>query len=146
VGVLFTDIEEKLLQNIQNPHDQPDLTIPALYARPVLRNCWSDPMALCQSTFGDTIFCGLGVGWGLSCGTHLPTWIIGIPTLWEFGENGRFFTTSCDPSMGNNLNCFFLHVSPEKRRKGWLLRKMSEVRINLDKMLNYWKDKQFLQI
>jgi hypothetical protein len=64
--------------------------------------------------------------------------------LWEFDENDRFFTTSCDLSMGNNLNCFFLHVSPEKRRKGWLLRKMSEVRINLDKMLN--KDKLFIQI
>ncbi len=43
--------------------------------------------------------------------------------LWEFGENGRFFTTSCDPSMGNNLNCFFYMFHLKKDAKAGCLEK-----------------------
>jgi hypothetical protein len=36
----------------------------------------------------------------------------------------RFFTTSCDPYMGHTLS--FLHISPKKGHKGWLLRKLPQ--------------------
>jgi hypothetical protein len=30
-----------------------------------------------------------------------------IATLYEFDENDRFFTTSCDPYMGHTLRLFY---------------------------------------
>jgi hypothetical protein len=42
-----------------------------------------------------------------------PTEEVDIATLYEFDENVRFFTI-----LG-----FFLHISPKKEHKGWLLKK-----------------------
>jgi hypothetical protein len=57
-----------------------------------------------------------------------------MATLFEFDENDRFFTIFCDPYMVHTFR-LFLHISPYKGYKEWLLRKMSEVIIKLDKML-----------
>jgi hypothetical protein len=54
-----------------------------------------------------------------------------MATLCEFDENDRFFTTSWDPYTSR---LFFTHFTI-KSQKGWLLRKMPEVIIKLDKML-----------
>jgi hypothetical protein len=51
-----------------------------------------------------------------------------LATLYEFDENDRFFTAaSCDPYMGHTLR-LFTHLSIQ-RTQGWLLIKVSEVRI-----------------
>jgi hypothetical protein len=57
-----------------------------------------------------------------------------MATLCEFDENDRFFTTFCDPYMGHTFR-LFKHISPWKGYKEWLLRKMPEVIIKLDKIL-----------
>jgi hypothetical protein len=63
-----------------------------------------------RKTSGDTIFQSL-VGGGGHCGTNLPTEVVEIATLFEFNENDRFFTTSCDPYMGHTLRLFFTHFT-----------------------------------
>jgi hypothetical protein len=59
------------------------------------------------------------VGAGESSETKWPTEAVEIATLYEFDENYRFLTTSCDPYMGNNFR-LFLHISSYKRHQGWL--------------------------
>jgi hypothetical protein len=49
-----------------------------------------------------------------------------IAALYEFDENYS--------NMGHTFR-LFLHISPYKGHKGWLLRKMPEVIIKLDKRL-----------
>jgi hypothetical protein len=83
-----------------------------------------------------------GEGW--CCGTNWPTEVVGIATLLEFDENHRFLTVFCGPYTSHTLK-HFLHISPEKRHKGWFLRKpekrykgwflrkLFELRIKLDK-------------
>jgi hypothetical protein len=37
------------------------------------------------------------------CGTNWLTEVVEIAALYEFDNNDRFFTTSCDPFMGHTL-------------------------------------------
>jgi hypothetical protein len=49
-----------------------------------------------RKTSCNTIFQNLL--WGVGhCGTNWPTEVVEIATLYEFDENDRFFTISCDP-------------------------------------------------
>jgi hypothetical protein len=49
--------------------------------------------------------------------TNWPTGIVEIATLYEFDENDRFFTTSCDPYMGHTLSFFFTHFTIKRTPK-----------------------------
>ncbi len=70
-----------------------------------------------------------------------PIEIVDIATLGESAENDRFFTSFCDPYMGHTFRLFYT-VHPKKEYKEWLLRKIPEVKIKLDKRLN---DQLFFQ-
>ncbi len=47
-------------------------------------------------------------------GTNWPTKVVVIATLYEFDENDRLITTSCDPYMGHILVLFF-YLFPHKK-------------------------------
>jgi hypothetical protein len=58
----------------------------------------------------------LGRGGGGGCGTNWPTEVVEIAILFEFDENDRFFTASCDPYIGHTLRLFdtFHHKNDTK--------------------------------
>jgi hypothetical protein len=60
-------------------------------------------MKLCK-TYGNTNLHCLGGGGG--CGVSWPPVIVKIAPLYEFDENDRFFSTSCDSYMGHILRIF----------------------------------------
>jgi hypothetical protein len=60
------------------------------------------------------IFQNLGGG-GLY-GTNWPTEIVKI-AHYEFDENYRFFTASCDPYMGHILRPFFTHFTIKRTQR-----------------------------
>jgi hypothetical protein len=55
---------------------------------------------------GKTIFQS-PVGKGGHCGTNWPTEVVEIATLFEFNENDRFLTISCDPYKGHTFRPFY---------------------------------------
>jgi hypothetical protein len=80
----------------------------------------------------NTIFHSLGGGGMWDKLAHKST-VVKIAILHEFDANDRFFTTSCDPYRW--VTDFILHISPIKGHKEWLVKKMPEVKIKLDKLL-----------
>jgi hypothetical protein len=56
-----------------------------------------------------------------------------LATLCEFDENDQFFITFGDPYMGHTFRLFYTYFTI-KRHKRWLLIKMPEVKIKLDKI------------
>jgi hypothetical protein len=67
---------------------------------------------------------------GGGCGTNWPTEVVEIAILFEFDDNDRFFTASCDPYMGHTLRLFYTFHRKNDTKDGF-----KEVRIKLDKML-----------
>jgi hypothetical protein len=63
-----------------------------------------------HKTFGNTISGAWGVGVG-GRGTNWPTEVVEIAIFFEFDENDRFFTASCDPDMSHTLRFFFTHFT-----------------------------------
>jgi hypothetical protein len=49
--------------------------------------------------------------------TNWSTEVVEIETVYEFHENGRFFTTSCDPYMGYTLKLFFTHFTVKRTQR-----------------------------
>jgi hypothetical protein len=66
-----------------------------------------------------SIFQSLKVGGGVALWDKLAyrSTVVKIATLYEFDENDRFFTTSCDPNMGYTLRLFFTHFTTKRRQR-----------------------------
>jgi hypothetical protein len=58
-----------------------------------------------QRSYATTFPAAWGLGGGCS-GILVPTGLMRMATLWEFGVIDRFFTTSCDPNMSHSIRLF----------------------------------------